>query len=160
MNKKLLLTILVIVIVIGSAMAYVLMKKDSTPESQPTATTDTEKKDLPETSQPTSEASREGSYVEYSEESFAKTQGTRLLFFHAPWCPQCRALDGSIKESTLPSDLTIFKVDYDSNQTLRAKYGVTIQTTVVRVDEKGNKINSYVAYDEPTFESVKRALLP
>ena len=101
-----------------------------------------------------------GAYVDYTESGFASTKGTRLLFFHAAWCPQCRELDESIKSGDLPVGVTIFKVDYDTNQPLRAKYGVTLQTTVVKVDEEGNKIESYVAYEEPTLQSVEKKLLP
>jgi hypothetical protein len=36
---------------------------------------------------------------------------------------------------------------------------VTIQTTIVEVDEDGNELDSYVAYEDPTFDSVSAALL-
>lgn len=101
-----------------------------------------------------------GAYKEYSEEAVAATEGTRLLFFHASWCPQCRQLDASLRQSEIPSGVTIFKVDYDSNQALRQKYGVTIQTTVVKIDAQGDGVEKYVAYDEPTFAAVKENLLP
>jgi len=156
MNKKLLLAALTIVIVIGAAMAYVLLQRDtnSPPADAPQA--NSEAQPNPQVEPTVSK----GTYIGYADNTFASVQGTRLLFFHAPWCPQCRALDESIKTSDLPEGVTIFKVDYDSNQALRAKYGVTLQTTVVKVDEKGDKLSSYVAYDEPTFQSVKQALLP
>lgn len=95
-----------------------------------------------------------GSYVDYSDSIIASTSGIKLLFFHAPWCPQCRALDASIKSGPIPNGITIIKTDYDSNQKLRQKYGVTIQTTVVRVDDNGNLVKKYVAYDKPTLENV------
>lgn len=158
MNKKLLIGAMAVVLVIGAGMVYVLLMKNR--EIEPAATMTTEKPAV-EVSPPVDPPnSSKGSYVDYTEDSFASTTGTRLLFFHAPWCPQCRALDASIKTSEVPGGVTIFKVDYDSNQPLRAQYGVTLQTTVVKTDEKGNKISSYVAYDEPTFQSVKQALLP
>lgn len=100
-----------------------------------------------------------GTYTDYTEEKLASTEGTKLLFFHASWCPQCRELDESIKTSPLPKNTTIFKVDYDSNQALRQRYDVTIQTTVVKLDDSGNKVASYVAYEAPTFANVKAALL-
>lgn len=104
-------------------------------------------------------ASETGSYLEYSSELVSSTPGEKLLFFHAPWCSQCQQLEADIESSELPKGVTVFKVDYDSNQDLRQKYGVTIQTTVVKVDEKGEEIESYVAYEEPTFDSVAGALL-
>ncbi len=59
----------------------------------------------------------------------------------------------------MPDGFTIIKVDYDSNQDLRQKYGVTLQTTFVKVDADGNGTGKYVAYEEPTFEAVKRNFL-
>jgi thiol-disulfide isomerase/thioredoxin len=95
-----------------------------------------------------------GAYVDYSENAIADAEGTILLFFHAPWCPQCRQLDADIQKNGVPDGITIIKVDYDSNQDLRKKYGVTLQTTIVRVDENGEFISKYVAYNEPTLDSV------
>lgn len=112
-----------------------------------------------ENAESTDEVPAAGSYRDYSESAFSATSGTRLLFFHAPWCPQCRLLEASIQASTIPSGVTIFKVDYDSNQSLRQKYGVTIQTTVVRVDDSGNLSEKYVAYDDPSFANVAENLL-
>lgn len=100
-----------------------------------------------------------GSYIDYDESAISRTQGTKILFFHAPWCPQCRALETDIKASIIPDGVTIIKTDYDSNQTLRQKYGVTIQTTLVLVDDQGNFVKKYVAYDEPTLASVRSNLL-
>ncbi len=103
---------------------------------------------------------RDGSYKDYSEAAFNESASTtRILFFHAPWCPQCRALDADIQLANLPDSTTIFKVDYDSNQDLRKKYGVTLQTTLVKVDASGNLIQKYVAYNEPNYAAVKAALL-
>jgi thiol-disulfide isomerase/thioredoxin len=104
-------------------------------------------------------AAQAGSYVDYSPELVSSTPGDKLLFFHAPWCPQCEELDADIQEAGVPDGVTVFKVDYDSNQDLREKYGVTIQTTVVKVDDQGEAIESYVAYEEPTFANVSDALL-
>lgn len=106
-----------------------------------------------------SAATNPGIYVDYSSDVIAKTPGTKLLFFYAPWCPQCRALEADIKQAGVPSDVAIIKVDYDSNQALRQKYGVTIQTTIVKVDDSGELVEKYVAYDEPTLRAVTDALL-
>jgi thiol-disulfide isomerase/thioredoxin len=104
-------------------------------------------------------ASTPGKYVDYSPSVVSETSGTKVLFFHAPWCPQCRMLDADIKQTALPDNLTIIKVDYDSNQSLRQKYGVTLQTTLVLVDDNGNLVKKYVAYNEPTYEAIKENLL-
>jgi thiol-disulfide isomerase/thioredoxin len=106
-----------------------------------------------------SDPSQPGRYVDYSPELISSTPGDKLLFFHAPWCPQCQELEADIEESGLPDGVTVFKVDYDSNQDLREQYGVTIQTTMVKVDDQGEAIDSYVAYEDPTFANVSDALL-
>jgi thiol-disulfide isomerase/thioredoxin len=104
-------------------------------------------------------AVQSGQYLDYSPELVASTPGDKLLFFHAPWCSQCVALEKDIEANGVPDGATVFKVDYDSNQDLRQKYGVTIQTTMVEVDENGEKLDSYVPYEDPTLDSVSAALL-
>lgn len=156
MDKKTRIVALILLVIIGVGATYVLLNKDTTTNDQVKTTQKTESQETP----PPAESTKKGEYTEYSADLFASTKGTRLLFFHASWCPQCRALDESIRTTTLPDNVTIFKVDYDSHQSLRATYGVTLQTTVVKVDENGNKTASYVAYDDPTFERVEESLLP
>ena len=56
-----------------------------------------------------------------------------------------------------PEGLTVFKVDYDSRSDLRQKYGVTLQTTVVFVDDAGAPISSTVLYDDPSIASLVAA---
>lgn len=69
-------------------------------------------------------------------------RGDVVLFFRAPWCPTCRALDADIREnlSAIPAGVTILDVDYDSSTDLKQKYGVTYQHTLVQVDAQGNQI--------------------
>lgn len=102
----------------------------------------------------------QGKYVDYADDIIAKTPGKKVLFFHAAWCPQCRAIEADIKRESVPSGLTIIKVDYDTHQDLRKKYGITLQTTFIKIDDSGNAIaDKYVAYNEPTFTAVKRDYL-
>lgn len=115
--------------------------------------------ETPATQNTPAAASTPGEYVAYDESTLANTTGTRILFFHAPWCPQCRALDADIANAKLPDGVTIFKTDYDSNQELRQKYGVTLQTTLIKLDASGNLAEKYVAYNEPNYAAVKAALL-
>lgn len=157
MSKRIGIVVLCVILLVGAAIAYVAVSKS------PVAMTDmSSTKQTPESlpkADATTEPSVKGTYASYSPTALANSTGTDLLFFHAPWCPQCRALESSINAASLPDGVTIFKVDYDTNQALRQKYGVTLQTTVVRVDDEGNMVEKYVAYDEPTFASVKKNLL-
>lgn len=99
-----------------------------------------------------------GAYVEYSDAALAAAEGTAVLFFHAPWCPQCRALEEDILAAGVPEGVTILKVDYDSRQDLRQRYGVTLQTTVVALDDAGAATASFVPYDDPTLDTALSGL--
>lgn len=155
MNKKTIAAILAIISIIVAALLYAAFSQ------RPSTSFESESQNsTPPSDQVQPPSANPGSYIAHSAELIASTKGTRILFFHAPWCPQCRELDASIQKEGVPADTTIFKVDYDSNQALRQKYGVTIQTTLVKIDDAGNKIKSYVSYDEPNFTAVKRELLP
>lgn len=103
-------------------------------------------------------APAEGAYLDYEDGAIEATAGPKALFFHASWCPKCRALDEDLKAEGAPDGLTVFKVDYDSRTDLRQQYGVTIQTTIVFVDDAGEKISSVVLYDDPSVESLVAAM--
>jgi len=83
-----------------------------------------------------------GSYEEYSPEKVAEADGDIVLFFHATWCPYCKELNDDINASLsdIPANLTILKTDYDTYTSLKQKYGVTVQHTLVQVDSAGNLI--------------------
>lgn len=61
-----------------------------------------------------------------------------ILFFHAPWCPTCKAADANFLKKTAPANTVVFKTDYDSNTDLRKKYGVTYQHTFVSLNADGS----------------------
>lgn len=141
---------------------YLAKSQSDSPASEPTSTADSstdQKTQGTNSIEPSSPPSRSGAYVDYTDSIITSTAGTKILFFHAPWCPQCRALEKSIKSGLIPEGVTIIKVDYDSNQLLRQKYGVTIQTTLVKIDDSGNLVEKYVAYDSPTLAAVTENLL-
>lgn len=161
MSKKIILPILILAALIGFVVTYFVInpinpRSDDTEVDSPAVSKDSETTDDNSKIISTSTA---GVYTTYTKSKFESSTGTRLLFFHAPWCPQCRALDADIKSADLPQGITVLKVDYDSNQDLRSKYGVTIQTTVVKVDEKGKLVKKFVAYEDPSFSSIEDNLL-
>lgn len=158
MNKKILLTVAAILVLAGGGIAYLSLKPKPRPKQAPVQNTATSADtNTPEVASPDNQA--RGAYIDYKDGIIATTKGTKILFFHAPWCTQCRALEKSIKESAIPGGVTIIKVDYDTQQDLKQKYGVTIQTTLVKVDDAGNFIKKYVAYSQPTFQAVRENLL-
>lgn len=88
-----------------------------------------------------------GRYTDYSDQarSDAAYQNT-VLFFHAGWCPECRAYDQAIKSGAVPAGTQILKVDYDSSADLKKQHGVTLQSTFVSVDGQGNQRKKWVGY--------------
>ena len=85
-----------------------------------------------------------GTYIDYSEGVLAQGPETQVLFFHAAWCPSCRTLEKNIlDEKSLPEGVAVYKVDYDSNPDLKAKYEVRTQHTLVQVDREGNMITKW-----------------
>jgi len=84
-----------------------------------------------------------GVYTDYDASLIGQTENT-VLFFHANWCPSCRAADAGISEGTIPDTLSILKLDYDSETALKKKYEVLSQHTFVQVDADGNMIKKWV----------------
>jgi len=86
-----------------------------------------------------------GSFETYSAEKVANATGDVVIFFHATWCPSCRALIGDIEKNArvIPAGTTILKADYDTETALKKKYGVTTQHTLVQVDNDGNLIKKW-----------------
>jgi thiol-disulfide isomerase/thioredoxin len=166
MNKKLLVVVLIIFgLIVGGGVYFLGVSSENKEDVKPAATVNFEStqpaiNSVPDsTSVPGPAPATRGTYVDYQEDIIAKTKGTKLLFFHAPWCPQCRMLDADIKQKGVPEGVAIIKVDYDTSQKLRQKYGVTLQTTIVRVDDNGELVKKYVAYDEPSLSAVAKNLL-
>lgn len=88
-----------------------------------------------------------GVYQTYSEDALAASTATHnVLIFSATWCPSCRALDTNIKQniSTIPGDVALFTIDYDTNVALRQQYGVTSQHTLVLVETDGTEIKKWL----------------
>ncbi|MGB4762401.1 MAG: thioredoxin family protein [Candidatus Saccharimonas sp.] len=164
MNKKTVIIVITLTSIIVGALLYVALTRGQMHERMTNEMT-TMEESKPEviTEQPETDVdsvANQGSYVPYDEAKLAVTEGDILLFFHASWCPQCRAIEKSIYNEGIPNNVTIYKIDYDTNQALRQRYGVTLQTTFVKVDAKGNKLASFVAYSEPSFSAVRQRLLP
>ncbi len=146
MNKKhIIITSIITAAVVGGVVAAVLLLRPQTPANESTTQQGTSQKapgqsggsDSKQSSgsaQPANPAV--GRYADYvdgntMEHAYRKT----ILFFHAPWCGDCRAFDKVLREGPIPAGVQILKVDYDSRQDLRQKYGVTKQSTFVELDD-------------------------
>ncbi len=93
-----------------------------------------------------------GSYLDYSAATVAAEQKAGhkvVLFFHAAWCPFCKAADAAFKANLgeVPKGVTILKTDYDSQTELKQKYGITYQHTFVQIDSDGNQVSKWSGGD-------------
>lgn len=83
-------------------------------------------------------------YIEYdaAKVDAALASGQKVaLFFHATWCPSCKALNTAITSniSAIPADTLIVKVDYDTSVELKKKYRVVGQHTTVVLNADGTE---------------------
>jgi thiol:disulfide interchange protein len=59
-----------------------------------------------------------------------------VLFFHANWCPTCKAFEKTVLTEVIPENIVIMKVDFDTEAELRKKYNILSQTSFVIVDNE------------------------
>ncbi len=85
-------------------------------------------------------------YLNYSRKTYNDTKNKkRVFFFHAFWCPTCKVANEEFMSSQdrIPEDAVLLKTDYDTEQELKSKYGITYQHTFVLVDTDGNEIRKW-----------------
>lgn len=65
-----------------------------------------------------------------------------VLFFHAAWCPACKANNQKLNDWYGSSDFSrsVYKIDFDTATDLRSKYRVTGQDTFILIDGAGNEL--------------------
>lgn len=100
-----------------------------------------------EQSEITLQSSGANSIQPYSVSALAESETeNNLLFFHAQWCTVCKSVERNIEAGSIPDDLSIFLVDFDSNegQDLADKYRIPIQYSMVQVDNDGTEVNQWV----------------
>jgi thioredoxin 1 len=86
----------------------------------------------------------DGNYTAYNSGLLASAdKSPTVIFFHASWCPTCKAAEADINknlDALKASGVQILKTDYDTSTELKKQYGVTSQSTFVKVDSKGAQI--------------------
>lgn len=90
---------------------------------------------------------KQGVYDAYSPDKLKLAKDHKvILFFKAEWCPSCVTADQTLNKefASIPKNIALLKVSYDTEFELRKKYGVTIQHTFVQVDEQGNLITKWL----------------
>ena len=84
-----------------------------------------------------------GQYFAYSDGVIGNGDSA-VLFFHASWCPMCKANDKNLKgfygEGGVP--LNTYKIDYDTASALKSQFGVVQQDTFVLIDGDGKPLKT------------------
>lgn len=93
----------------------------------------------------TAKAEEPGYYLTFQEYEKSKDRFQNsdvVLFFNANWCSTCKIARDNIESNleSIPANLAIVVVDFDSETDLRKKYGVTIQHTFIQIDKDGNEL--------------------
>lgn len=80
-----------------------------------------------------------------------------VIFFYASWCPACQSKDKNLSEWYGSAEFPVktYRANYDTEDALKQKYGVTMQDTFVLVDGTGEMIKKEVA---PSLSVLKRLL--
>lgn len=151
MNKNQRIITLILGIIVVSFIA-IYFKKPQNQEKMPdnaaeqVKTSETTKETNQAKTATTPDNTKAGSYETYDASKISRAEsGTVILFFHASWCPSCRALNGDIEKNigNIPEQVSILKTDYDTETELKKKYGVTYQHTLVQVDQNGEMIKKW-----------------
>lgn len=153
-NSNYIYIAIVAVLLLGAAVVFFQSSDTSSPtqpaQSEQATVSETSDTSTNETITETqdSQAQLLQPYQVYSPEALEAAQETDnniLLFFHATWCPSCRALDSELTSNLaeIPENLTIFKVNYDAETELKQQYGVTTQHTLVQIDSDGNEVTKW-----------------
>lgn len=93
-----------------------------------------------------SENAKAGRYTVYSKSALSEGYNTNVVFFFAPWCPECRAFKQAIQSGSIPAGVQFLEADFDSSTDLKKQYGVTLQSTFVKVSDSGAQQSKWVGY--------------
>ncbi len=145
MNSKIILGFVLLILLVGGGLF--LSQRFQTPPAM-------EEKKMMEKDTVTSKMDgammAKGRYVPYSQAAFdASKDKRRVLYFYAPWCPICRPLDKvlSSNPNQIPEGVVLFRTDYDTENALKTKYGITYQHTFVEVDAAGKAVQTWSGGD-------------
>lgn len=68
-----------------------------------------------------------------------------ILFFTAQWCPSCLEAHEKFTQSAnmIPSDVALWRVDYDAHEDLRDTYNIDTAHVFIEVDAEGNEMHRW-----------------
>lgn len=102
-----------------------------------------------------SRAAGKGTYSNYHTNVIGKGEPV-LLFFKAAWDPADRTLESDIEKYYARNsyDISTYRIDFDTAFSLREKFSVDYQHTVVLVDGAGNIVRSITSPSSAELQSL------
>lgn len=160
MVNKIIIAVVVLALAGGTIFAFTGDDDSSDTTSSATFSNSAESVDQVESGDEGVEDTARGSgeIMAYSETSLAESKTEdNIIFFHAVWCTVCNSVEKSLNATGVPEDVSIFKIDYDSDegQALAEKYNIPIQYTMVQVDKSGNEITQWVNQFNDGIEEIR-----
>ena len=140
MNKKSVIALIVVsLLVVGTGITYAALRQDQQSANNSAmmkkeadeakmkhdAESDKMAKENSDSTKNGDAMMTKGSFSDYAVAKLVNAEkGNVVLFFSASWCPTCKEANKNFNASTPPDDLTLLKVDYDSSNDLKKKYGI------------------------------------
>lgn len=111
-----------------------------------------------DTTATTSDSQLATNYFVYSPKAVQDAHDTGakvVLYFWAPWCASCASLDVELIDgtATLPENVVLLRIPFDTSQELRRKYAVTIQHTFIQVAPDGSVITKWIGGETEAFST-------
>lgn len=153
-SRRIILPLIIVVILSGIGGVLTAQKVSESRMQQLAASNEISAQDSEQEAQPTAETTgsdattntQAGRYGRYSPEKVREQYETTILFFHASWCTECRAFQQAFTSQEIPSGTQILEVNYDTETELRKQYGITLQSSFVKVNQAGEQLSKWVGY--------------
>jgi len=163
MTKNITLFAIIAVGIVGLAGCSNLIEKNpvqDTTTEKPAVTAEVETKAKEETAKEVNtENGQIALYTDFTQERYSELLGKKpfAIFFYAGWCPDCVFLAEQIKKNIekLPTETVILKANFDTESKLKQDYGITVQSTIVVIDENGKAMPTLFG---PSFDELKTAI--
>jgi len=155
MNKNVLLAVVAIIALAGGTVFILNYQKnksnttkimDADLKNNTTTTQQDQNSAMPKTESSAMVNKESKRYLPYTKDAYnLAVDKKRVLYFHAKWCPVCGPIDKELAQNKdeIPADVVVFKTDYDTQESLKTKYGITYQHTFVQVDAQGNEVTTW-----------------
>ncbi len=149
--------------------AAMMEKKDGTammPKEDATTSDAMMVKDEAETPDKMMAPAATPTYADYSPEAAAKAfaDGKGVVYyFWASWCPICKAEEPKLQQWITNSKLPIagFRVNFDTEKELKAKFKIPFQHTTVFLNAKGEEVERFNGpVDEANFIAALKKATP